>query len=128
LDERAEQRDERRALNARIRDYQQAKRLVDREPIQIAVDLSLLLQVRAIPENLPGNPSQDVFLPTTAWEQYKEELALEITEQQWRRISGVYVYTRGMRFQISRYRSGKALSRRANYAPRCQICQPPKVA
>jgi hypothetical protein len=75
LDERAEQRDNRRALYERIREYQEAKRLVDDELVSITEDLEFVYHVREVPALLPRNPPQEVFLPSTAWEQYKEVLA-----------------------------------------------------
>jgi hypothetical protein len=116
LDHRAEQRDERRALEdqrraleARIRDYQQAKRLVDYELLVIRADFGTVLQARAVPSTLPRNPPQEVFLPSTAWQQYSEVLAAEITDQLWTRVASVYRFARSVRFEIIHWKRGKPL-------------------
>jgi hypothetical protein len=107
LDEQAEQRENRRTLDARNRAYEQAKRQVDDELQLIWRDFTMVLNEGTVPHRLPKDPPQEVFLPSTAWQQYKAVLATETTEQLWARIARVYGYVRGVRWDIVRQPRGK---------------------
>ena len=111
LDHRAEQRDDRRAQDARTRAYEQAKRQVDDELRLLWRDFTMMLNEGTVPHRLPKDPPQEVFLPSTAWQQYKAVLATETTEQLWARIARVYGYVRGVRWDIVRQRRGKPFGR-----------------
>lgn len=108
LNHRAEQRENRRALETQAREYKQAKRLVDDELSWISSDFAAMLHLRTTPVNMPRKAP--FFLPSTAWQRYKELLAAELPESLWQRLTEVYFYVRGVRFDILSLPQGDPLN------------------